>query len=138
MLGKIYYSLALIIFIILDIHHKFLEALSYTFTIIPLGGAVFPSSVSMSFTRLTAEIFVVGVKLAAPVMAIILTIQVGLGFMARVMPRMNVFLFGLNIKILVGMIGIAVTMPLFVYIINGSFDIFIKGLIEIINLLAGQ
>jgi len=89
-LGKIEYTFALIVFIVFDVHHKLIEALGYSFRVIPLGGAVFPAQISMSYLRLSAEILVIGVKLGAPVIAMLFMIQIGLGFMARVMPRMNV------------------------------------------------
>jgi len=137
LIGKMQYSLALILFIILDVHHRFLEALAHTFSIIPLGGALFPGDIAFSYGRLTAEVFVVGVKLAAPLIAILFMIQVSLGVMARVMPRMNVFLVGFTVKIGIGMLGLAITLPLFVYVLSKSFDIFLDGIVRIIRMMAG-
>ncbi len=137
LLGKMEYTLALILFLLLDVHHQFVEALGYSFKVIPLGGALFPAEMSMSYTRLTAEVFVIGVKLGAPVIAMLFMIQVGLGFMARVMPRMNVFLVGFPVKIAVGLIGLAVTLPLFVYVLSKSFNYFVEGLLRIIALITG-
>jgi len=137
LLGRMNYSLALIIFILLDFHLRFLDALYYTFTVIPLGGALFPADMAMNYARLTADIFVIGVKLAAPVMAMLFLIQVSLGFIARVFVRMNVFLVGLPLKIGVGLLGMAITMPLFVYVISKSFHYFLDGLLVLIRMVAG-
>ena len=65
-------------------------------------------------------------------------IQIGLGFMARVMPRMNIWLIGFPIKIGVGLIGLAVTLPLFVYVLSGSFDYFVSGLLRMVALITGK
>ena len=138
LLNKMEYMFTLIVFLLLDIHHKFIEVLGYSFRVIPLGGAVFPAEISMNYLRLTAEIFVVGVKLGAPVIAMLFMIQIGLGFMARVMPRMNIWLIGFPIKIGVGLIGLAVTLPLFIYVLSGSFDYFVSGLLRIVALIAGR
>jgi flagellar biosynthetic protein FliR len=137
LVAQMEYMVALIIFVLLDVHLRFLEALGTSFTYIPLGSAAFPGEIAMSYGRLTALIFIVGIKLAAPVMAMLLLIQVSLGFMARVMPRMNVFLIGFPLKIGVGLIGIAVTLPLFVSVIAKSFDLFMDGLGGILEMMAG-
>ncbi|MCF7810702.1 flagellar biosynthetic protein FliR [bacterium] len=135
LIAQMEYMFALIIFVILDVHHRFLEALGSSFAYIPLGSAVFPGDIAMSYGRLTALIFVVGVKLAAPVMAMLFLIQTSLGFMARVMPRMNVFLIGFPLKIGIGLLGIAITLPMFIYIIANSFDLFMNGLGEILEMM---
>ncbi|NQU05241.1 MAG: flagellar biosynthetic protein FliR [Calditrichaeota bacterium] len=137
LVARLEYSMALIIFVILDVHLRFLEALGTSFIYIPLGSAVFPGDIAMNYGRLTGLIFIIGVKLAAPVMAMLLLIQTALGFMARVMPRMNVFLIGFPLKIGVGLLGIAITMPLFVSIIDKSFDLFMDGLNGMLEMMAG-
>ena len=65
-------------------------------------------------------------------------IQISLGFMARVMPRMNIWLIGFPIKIGVGLIGLAVTVPLFVYVLSGSFDYFVSGLLRMVAMITGR
>lgn len=137
LVGQIQYMVALIVMILLDVHHRLIEALVHSFRIIPLGGAVFPPEMALGYGRLSAEVLVIGVKIAAPVMAMLLMTQVALGFVSRVMPRMNVFIVGFPLKIGVGLLGLAISWPLFIYVISKSFNYFIDGLITMVSMAAG-
>jgi flagellar biosynthetic protein FliR len=64
--------------------------------------------------------FVVAVKIAAPIMAILFFISVGLGLVARTVPQMNVFIVGFPLQIGAGLFMIAVSMPLFSIVIQNE------------------
>ncbi len=51
--------------------------------------------------------------LAAPLMLILLFIQVALGVVARTVPQMNVFFVGLPLQIGVGFLGLAAVLSFF-------------------------
>jgi flagellar biosynthetic protein FliR len=56
---------------------------------------------------------VVAVKIAAPIMAILFFISVGLGLVARTVPQMNVFIVGFPLQIGVGLLMVGLTMSFF-------------------------
>ncbi len=134
-IGRLEYLMALMIFITLDGHHMLLTALGGSFSTIPIGGGTFGGDAPLFFGRLTAEVFVVGVKLAAPVLAILLLTEIGLGFVSRAMPQMNVFADSFPLKIGIGLIAMAVTWPLFVFVLSKSFDKFGGSLIQFIGMM---
>lgn len=136
-IGRLEYLVALIIFISLDFHLHFLSVLASSFELIPLGGILFSEAVSINYAQLTAQIFVIAVKIAAPVMAMLLLTEVSLGFIARTMPQMNVFIIGFPLKIGLGMIGLAISWPLFVYVISKVFRMFENELKIILSTMAG-
>ena len=51
-------------------------------------------------------IFVCGLQIAMPIIAVILVGDVALGIIARTVPRMNIFQLGFAVKIIIGMIVI--------------------------------
>jgi flagellar biosynthetic protein FliR len=133
LIGRLEYLLALAIFITLDGHHMLISALAGSYSVIPLGGGQIGAQTPMMFGRLTADVFIVGVKLAAPVLSILLMVEVAVAFIARAMPQMNVFVEAFALKIAVGLISMAVTWPLFAYVLSKHFDTFGGQLIQLIR-----
>ena len=62
------------------------------------------------------------VFVAAPIMAILFFLAVGLGLVARTVPQMNVFIVGFPLQIGVGLIMIALSMPFFSIIIRNEIS----------------
>lgn len=54
---------------------------------------------SDTVVRLTAESFLLGVKLSTPVLIVALTYYIGLGILGRLMPTLQVFFFGMPVQI---------------------------------------
>ena len=59
--------------------------------------------------QLIGGTFATAVKLAAPLMAILFFLSVGLGLVARTVPQMNVFIVGFPLQIAVGLVMLALT-----------------------------
>jgi flagellar biosynthetic protein FliR len=70
--------------------------------------------------------FVFATLLAAPVMTVVLLVDLAMAVMARTMPQMNVFIVGLPLKILVGLIVLAISLgflePAFTLVFEGLFE----------------
>jgi len=137
-IGQFQYLVALVIFITLDFHHHFIMALGDSFRIIPLGGAIFPGDLTMTYARLSADVLVLAMKLAAPVVAMVLLAEIALAFMARMMPQMNVFIVGFPVRIGVGLIGLSVCWPLFSYVIINFFKIVENQLMKMILMMGAR
>ncbi len=117
-ISQLQYLFATLIFLTFNGHHFLLEGLQQTFQAIPLGGVHLPSGIFALFVKLSGEIFVAAIKIAAPVMAALLISEVALGIIARTVPQMNIFLVGFPLKIGIGLIGLALTLPMFAYILE--------------------
>lgn len=137
-IGQMQYLLAFVIFIALDAHHYLISALSESFRLIPLGGLVWQPQMTPFYSRLVADTIDIALKLAAPVLTIILISEVALGFVARAMPQMNVFIISFPLKIGIGLFALATGLPLFVYVISKAFNHFEAGIIRIIGMAAGR
>lgn len=136
-IGRLYYLLALVIFLILDLHLSFISALADTFKIIPIGSSIYINEVSIPYALLTAQIFIVAIKIAAPIMVMLFVTEVTLGILARLVPQMNVFIVGFPLKIGLGLFGLTLTVPVVVYIISKFFLWFESELTKIMILLGG-
>ena len=59
-------------------------------------------------------ILLMGVKLAIPIMLSLFLVTLVLGFLARTMPQMNVFIVGMPLKIIVGLSFLRVIFPSYI------------------------
>jgi flagellar biosynthetic protein FliR len=79
----------------------------------------FPAGLMASFVKLSGDIFIAAIKIAAPVMAALFLTDVALGIIARTVPQMNIFIVGFPLKIGVGLLALALAWPLLAYILSG-------------------
>ncbi len=94
-------------------HIFYLQALAESFRLIPLTGAHMASgSLVGVFAAMTAESFVLGMKVAAPVVATLFVSSIALAIIARIMPQMNVWMVGMPMKIALGMMTLMFALPL--------------------------
>lgn len=113
--------LAILIFLIIDGHHVILNALAASFDMVPLGGVQFTELLARGLIALTSEVFVMAVKLCAPVITALFLTSLALGIIARTVPQMNVFIVGFPLKIGIGMGMLLLSLPLFMTVLIKFF-----------------
>jgi len=72
-------------------------------------------------------VFVLGVRLAAPVMVVLLIVEVALGLMSRAAPSLNVMALGTPIRLLVGLLVVAALIP----VVPGLVTRFVSTVMEL-------
>ncbi|PCI23296.1 MAG: flagellar biosynthetic protein FliR [SAR324 cluster bacterium] len=103
--------LATLLFVVLDGHHIFFEVLALSYQKVALGGFVFSPNKIDFLSRLMADLFIIGLQLGAPLIVALLFANVILGFMARSIPQMNIFVVGFPFTIGLGLILLWFGMP---------------------------
>ncbi len=81
-----------LIFFALNGHHLLIQALLSSFTLFPLAGEKFFSHVLTGFISSAGEVFVIALRLSAPVLLGLLLSDIVLGVVSRAVPQMNVFM----------------------------------------------
>ncbi len=117
-IAQMQFVFAMLIFLTFNGHHFLLSGIQKTFQTVPIGGMQLPSEVSTLFIKLMGDMFVTGIKIAGPVMAALFLAEVVLGIVARTVPQMNVWLVGFPLKIGLGLLALALSWPMFVYIMK--------------------
>ena len=56
-----------------------------------------------------AIVFVTGLRLAAPVIAVLMLLEVALGLISRAAPAFNFFVIGYPVRLIVGLLVVALT-----------------------------
>lgn len=121
--SNLYFIVSMLVYMAVNGHHALIKALFDSYTIVPLGTAVFNQSLMNNLLALFGNIFAIGFKIAAPVVAAILITDVALGTISRMVPQLNVFVIGMPLKIFVGVAVLLVTIPMFIYVLEGIFKI---------------
>jgi flagellar biosynthetic protein FliR len=124
-IGRFWYVIAILFFLSINGHHLIINAYAESYQVIPLGGVSTYGSVGELIIKYSAYIFVIALKVASPVIITLFLTDVALGTIAKTMPTMNVFFVGFPIKIGVGLVVMAISLPLFAYVVEralGYFD----------------
>ncbi len=96
------YMVCLLTFLSLNGHLFLLAGLARTFDLVPPGGLVLSAALGNKIIGLAGNIFVLGIRVAAPVMIAMIIVDVSLALISRVAPQMNLLSFGFPVKIGVG------------------------------------
>ena len=128
LLGRFFYLGFSVIFLVSGGLHWFIQAVVESFSYIPIGAAVFDGNMLYAVVEGISLFFLLSIKIASPVLAVLFTIDCGLGILARAVPQMNMFVVGLPIKLLVLLLMLTVTIGLLPsfnqWVINGMVDTF--------------
>jgi flagellar biosynthetic protein FliR len=84
-----------------------LRALADSYAALPVGFGGIDGSLAGSVGQLLGLVFILGVRIAAPVIVVLLLVELGLGLVARVAPSLNVMIAGAPIRVVLGLLVIA-------------------------------
>ncbi len=127
--------LALLVFLAMDGHHALIRALAESFTLLPLGGG-FPTTDGLGrIVMLAAGIFVIALKVAAPVMVMLLLVNGAMGVLAKLIPQLNVFIVGFPLNVAVGLFMLAASQPFTIRLLESSFTEASSTLVGIMHAL---
>ena len=102
--GTMYQYILVLIMLITNMHYYFLSALVETFTIIPIGGAKLSSEKLMTaMVQFMTDFITISFRLCLPIVAAMLILNAVLGVLAKTAPQVNMFSVGIQIKMLVGL-----------------------------------
>lgn len=111
--GNLYSYFILLLLIATNMHHYILRALVDSYTVIPVNGQVFDwGSLLTTMVQFMTNMFVIAFRIILPIFACIMILNCILGIMAKVAPQMNMFAVGMQMKILVGLFVLFLTIGL--------------------------
>ncbi|MBJ6801267.1 flagellar biosynthetic protein FliR [Geomonas propionica] len=129
-------ALATLIFLALDVHHFFIKGIVESYQVIPLGAWHVSGGLLKFMIQASTGIFVIALKLAAPVSVALLATTVALGIVARSFPAMNVFMVSMPLNIGIGFLILGISLPVFLRVLNVSFGGLVQQMHTLFKLLA--
>ncbi len=111
LLAQFYQLFAFLIFLSINAHHWFLMALADSFQLVPPFGFKISGSLIEQLIHIAGNMFVIAIKVGAPVIAALLLTSVAFGLIARTVPQMNVLFVAMPLKIIIGLLFIGFSLP---------------------------
>jgi flagellar biosynthetic protein FliR len=135
--GLILFFLATITMLSLDLHHGLLLGFAKSFEVLPIGGGHLSAPLFEMMVARTSQIFVIGLQISAPVMAVSFCITVFFAVMARAVPQMNVFAESFGIRIAGGLVVFGFTLQIGAQYIANQLHRLPDDLLGLAQLLQG-
>ena len=111
--GVLYQYIVTLLLIISGLHRYLITAIAETFVLIPIGGAVFDKTRLLdSIVTFLNDYIMLGFRICLPVFAVMLVLNAVLGIMTKLAPQMNMFSVGMQLKVLVGISTLFITVGL--------------------------
>ena len=109
-LSQFLYLFTVLIFFAIDGHHMFIRALASSFTAAPLNGLSFDPTLATVLIKTSARMFLIALKIAAPIMIALFLSNLCLGIVARTVPQVNILMIGFPLNIGLGLIFFGLTL----------------------------
>lgn len=102
--GVLYQYAFTMMLIASGMYRYLLGALADSFVLIPVGGIVFRGDAMLeTIIRFLTDYVIIGFRIVLPIFCVALLLNAILGVLAKVSPQMNMFAVGMQLKVLVGL-----------------------------------
>jgi flagellar biosynthetic protein FliR len=111
MLSQFNQLLAMLVFLSINAHHLFLRAVVDSFQRVPPFQFQFSASAYEQLIEFAGRMFVISIRVGAPVIVVLILTSVALGLMARTVPQMQILIVAMPVKITIGLLFIGFSIP---------------------------
>ncbi len=101
-----------LLFVVMNGHLMVLMAVTRSFQAFPVDQNFLTALGQMKLYDLGADLFASALWIALPMVGMLMFVNLALGIISRVAPQMNIFAVGFPITLVVGLLGIAFTLPM--------------------------
>jgi len=136
-LGNFLYILAILIFFTINGHHVLIQSVMDSYALVPIGKAVMTTDLSAAVVEVAGRLFILGFKIAAPVLGAVFLTTVALGILNRAVPQMNVFVVGMPVQLGMGIFILMVVLPIYVTFLQVIFRGLFDDILRMLQLLKG-
>jgi flagellar biosynthetic protein FliR len=110
-LTRILRQMMLLLSLLLGVHRVLIGSLLASFRILPIGSWVDPGLALPDLVRFSSATIVAGLRLSLPIVAAILVLQLGLAFVSRAAPSLQIFSIGFAVTLVGGTIVLLSALP---------------------------
>ena len=101
-------------------HLTLIKIVAASLAMFPPGPQMVTFEVGHYLTMMLGDMIMLALKLAMPVLAIELLSEAGLGVLMRIVPQINVFVVGIQIKLIIGLAVVILALPAITRLIDFS------------------
>ena len=122
LIGYFWNLCAVLIFLAVNGHHIFFRTLLASFRTVPMGGLSLSQATFEGVVRGAGWMFVLAVKIMAPVTAALFFSQVAMGIIAKTVPQIPVLIVALPLNIALGLVFVGLGMAFMTPLLIHAFD----------------
>lgn len=126
---------AILLFLALDVHHLFLEAIVASFERLPPGSLNLTGGAVPFIMEIANHSLILSIQLVAPILALLMLSTLTLGIMARVFPQLNVFMLSFPLNIGISFLVMGATIGVFAGILSREFSALAERFLQLFSLL---
>jgi flagellar biosynthesis protein FliR len=112
LIGTLYSNMAILAFFMVNGHHALMRALAESYSSIPMGGGGVDASIVEVVMRLLGVVFVLGLRLAAPLIVVLLIVELASGLLTRATPGLDLMALATPVRLITGLLAVAAVVPL--------------------------
>ena len=131
--GQLYYYVVLLLMMVSGLHRFLIQAIVDTYTVIPVGAAILKPTMYNTVIGFVSDYFVIGFRIALPVFITLTLMSCILGIMSRIAPQLNMFAIGMQMKILVGLFVMYLTVSLLPSVSNFLMEAIKGNIVDIVK-----
>jgi flagellar biosynthetic protein FliR len=136
-ISEILGTVAMLYFLVMDAHHEVIYIFVKSYELLPAGQlnimTVIPEVLSLG-----NKMFILALKIGAPVVVGLLITNILTGFLYKVAPQMNIYFIVLPLNIILGLLLMILSIPVFEYVLRINFTDMNNELTRIIALAKGS
>ncbi|WP_010236616.1 fused FliR family export protein/FlhB family type III secretion system protein [Clostridium arbusti] len=135
LIERILAMLSVVVFLVIDGHHVLIKALIDSFNTIHIGKFILGDQSAMYALNALVQFFIIGIKIAMPIVIVLIITDIVMGLVSRTVPQLNVMILGMPVKILLGFSIFMLILPIIVNLIVSAFSLIPdlwKGLYNIV------
>lgn len=129
--ARFFGQMTALLFVVMNGHLMVLAAIIQSFRSFPVDQNFLEALGRMKLYQLGSDLFASALWIALPMVGMLMFANLALGIISRVAPQMNIFAIGFPITLVVGLVGIAVTLPMldqpFIALMGRAIEIFGGG-----------
>jgi flagellar biosynthetic protein FliR len=110
-LGIFYRLITLTLLFSLDLHLVLIDGLASSFRAIPLGAQIDVAGGARAMAGSATILFITGLRMAAPVVGAVLTLNIALGVLSRAAPQLQVLSVAFSLQTGLGLLVLGGSMP---------------------------
>ena len=131
------YWVCVVVFLLLNGHHIIISAVIDSFHLVPVGVFVMQKVILAKMVALAGGLFLIAIKIGAPVIAALILVSAGFGLVSKFSPQMNVMIVAFPLKIIVGLFLFGLCLEIIIIVTRDYVEGFKKLLMYFLFFMGG-
>ncbi|MCL2062803.1 MAG: flagellar biosynthetic protein FliR [Candidatus Cloacimonetes bacterium] len=133
---ELFHIIAILLILAINGHHFFVRVMFDTFFLIPVTEMFYDHQVVPQMVNIVSNIFVLGIRIAAPIVILVFFVRIVVGIMNRLVQEADVFSVLLIINIIIGFYILMYYWPYFAQMVNMVFNVTQNQVLVVLRLLS--